>query len=349
MSVTAVELSGVSGFSGSASGESSLSTQISYDVHYLVTISDLDTDLPQTVLTYFKNTAGLPWIGDSYAINGERDPFSICKRITPQRTPKSYQYTVTVSYEPLNAEEPQNGTDKDGNATDDPLLFHDEINISYTQTSIPVELATFKGINLGGVNGAPVRNLPINSVTIPVNSALVPFDPGIEMELDIKIVQISRNLREFDGITANRYIGTVNSDAVNINKPFPYNYRDAWGPQTAKIKNISGTFMITNKIPHWRQTIEVHINPLGWRRQIVDRGLARRAIEGDPDGAGGTISASDINPGVPKIKRVVDSDGYPIAEPVLFDGDGQPLAPGLPVIYLEYEIYQEIPFAGIPW
>lgn len=352
MAVTEVRLI-ENGLSGVAQGKTRLDVRNSYSATYFVKCSD-PLDGAKVIINYFRLTSGVPFIGDSYNFGNDRDASSVCRKITPSRIDKSGgMWNVRVEFEPLEGEDQEDNTDAEGNQQSDPLLWHDEINISYTQLSIPVELATFRGSNRNGVNGAAVRFIDIGKTTIPMNSALVPFEPGIEMEIDIKVVRITKNVAEYDGNQANEFIGCVNSDQVVINKQ-AYGYKDSWGPLTAKIKNIDGTFQIANKIPYWKQTVEVHITPIGWRRLLVDRGLERRLAEGDiieydANGTAIQVSPSDQVASFPHRIAIKGPDGYPITSPCLLDGDGQPLDLRKPPVYLEYQTYFERAFAGFNW
>jgi hypothetical protein len=65
-----------------------------------------------------------------------------------------------------------------------------------------------------------------------------------------------------------------------------------------------------------------------WDLVLLDRGYSARALAGDADGKGGTISwsgqFSHLSSRAPQ-RRLADADGMPISEPVLLNGQGQPL------------------------
>jgi hypothetical protein len=343
------------GASGTITGKSPLSTRRSYTANYLFEV-DNPLQGPAAIIAYFASNGALPWIGSPFAYGTEADAASLCKSIAPDRIAKSNWFTVRVNFEP-SEEQSDEKPDEDGNLTDDPLEWREDIDVSFTQISIPVELATFRGHNAGGVNGQAMRVRALGSDGPIVNSAGVPFDPTYEKELDIKVVRFTRNVEEYDGAFANEWISAVNSDQVTIDKP-KYKCKDTWGPLTARIKQISASFQMANGVRFWKQTTEVHVSPLGWRKLIVDRGLDRRQMAGDPgtellaDGTPVAISASDIKPGTPNHARIKGPDGYPIAEPVLLDGEGQPLQPDARPVYLEYQDYEEKAFApldGVAW
>lgn len=338
------------GASGAATGDSPLFVQTRFNAVYMMRVDDA-LDGPATILRYFRSSSELPWFGDGFDYGNDRDTASKCKSIAPDRIPKSNWFTVRVDFEPLQAEEPEQGQDESGNSTDNPLLWHDEVSADYTQINIPVEVATFQGVKRGNGRGQPLRFRRIGEDGPVVNSANVVYDPPPQQEVDIKIFRLSRNVAEYNANNLNFYIGKVNSDQVTINKPRPYRFRDLWRPLTARIKIIGGAFQFTNNVFYWKQSVEVHILPfpLTWRKLVVDRGLERRQMPGDINEGGAEISASDIVAGQPAVKRIVDQNGYPVTTPVLLDGNGQPLPHNKPPVYLEYQVYGERAFAGFRW
>lgn len=88
-------------------------------------------------------------------------------------------------------------------------------------------------------------------------------------------------------------------------------------------------------------TGEFELQKGGWRQEFLDRGITARAKAGDPDGKGGTVSASDIRAGMPEMRRIADLHGNPIGEPVNLDGNGQPLDVGDPPVYSLWSLEDE--------
>lgn len=82
----------------------------------------------------------------------------------------------------------------------------------------------------------------------------------------------------------------------------------------------------------------------------LDRGIAARAKAGDPDGKGGTYTSGDIFTGQSKTRQMLDPGGSPITDPVLFDGNGQPLSDPKPsdAVYLRWGFYPTINFNNLP-
>lgn len=337
------------GGSGTATGNVDGFITTSYRCHYKVTVSD-DILSPSYVLGHFQLTADLPWPGRVFNYAGGFDPTSICKSVDANWTEKSAgQFIVTANYEPAQGNfQQEEQPDNTGRNTTNPLLWADEVDVSYSSISIPVEAAEFRGFAPSPLVN---RHMPIGSFRPITNSALKPYDPSIEEEAQIKIIRITKHSAFSQVEQFNKYIGAINSDTVTINKP-AYGIRDTFGPFRAYIKGLSGTFAITNGIRHWRQTIEVHVSPLifGWLRPIVDRGLDARRGQGDPDGRGGVVSEADLTTaGVIGHEPIKDKEGVPITEPVLLDGDGQPRKPGENAVYLLYNVRAVQPFSSIRW
>jgi hypothetical protein len=350
MSVTTVKLHS-QGASGTATGTDNGNVTASYRSAYRVQVSD-PSDGPDYVLNYFLLNADYPWPGRTFHFGSSFDVSAVCRTVDANYEEKSNGwFTVSctfVSERGGGDQQQQTGTTPEGKNSQDPTQWHDEIDVSFTQISVPAEVAIFRGFVPQGINNPYLRPGRIGPV---VNSALKPYDPTLEEEVDIKVIRITKNAKSYDGRFYSRYQGAVNNDTVTISKN-AYRFKETFKPYQGRIKVISGQFAIANGIPYWRQTIEVHVHPAeaGWRRFIVDRGMDARRGANDPNGKGGTVSASDVlNAGTVNHEAIKDSSGTPISEPVLLDGNGQPLATDKPPVYLVYSTRIEIPFAGIRW
>lgn len=333
------------GLSGELSGFSINAAKRTHTAVYKVKSAPTDTEV--TILEHFRTTNTLPYLGKYFKVENDRDETAICNSIAPQRVEKGGGiWLTTVKWSPLEDEKEQK--DSEGNDTNNPLDWHDEVNIGFRIIMVPCEVAIFRGAVINGVKGQPIPPLlNVGEQLLPCNSAFVPFDPTLEQEINIKVVTITKNLRVFDGIWADQFRGCVNEDFVNIQK-LPYGYFDQWQPLTAKVENVTGTFQLTNRILYWKQAVEVHINPLTWRKFPCDRGMAQRLTPGAKRYNGQTVSYSD--PDVNQLEALRDQSGFPIAGPVLFNGKGQPLDPLTEKpVYLEYQVFPEVPFAPIPW
>lgn len=348
MSITEVKLSGV-GISGSATGGKDAIVSRSYNAQYLVKATT-DNLASSWVFDYFQRTPDLPWPGRFFNIGGGYDVESICKTLNVRYTANSEgQFVVDVSYEGLQGSQQQEEKpDQNGQATNNPLEWADEIDVSYTQISIPVEVGEFRGFQPDPIDN---RRLRPGMITPIVNSAMKVYDPTIEEESQIKVIRISKYSRESQSEAFNNYIGAINSDRVVINKP-AYGFRDSFDPYRGLIKGLTAQFAISNGIPHFRQGIELHISFLlyGWFRPLVDRGLDESRGEGDSNGRGSFVSASELPQfGALPHEPIKDDEGVTISEPVLFNGLGQRLEDGAPPVYLIYNVRKIIPFSPIRW
>lgn len=340
MSVISCELSW-SGSTGSISGEQKQRRlQREYDAIYRVITNDA-LDQAQQILAYF--AANGPWIGFPYVYGNDFDGGALLHSIQPVRDSKSaYVWQVTCHYKTLHDDDDKK-QDENGDLTDDPLKWRDEIDISHTALMVPVE----KAVYLNGFVGQAAQLRRVGSEGPEVNSAFVPFDPPREKEIHIRVVRIVKRKKHWDSGATDAWIGRINERDYTLSKP-KYNLRqEVWSKHHAKLVNYGGSFQIENDVKHWRIEIEIHVNPLGWNPEILDRGVCARATFGDPDGRGDTISSGDLIPGRPEVRRLVDADEVPIDEPVLLDGDGQPLELGKPPVYLTYRELEELDFAKL--
>lgn len=317
MSVTSV----TPAWSGTTGGRKKNGAE--YTAAYLV---DTDTVLDQTstICDHFKNAGNLPYIDSPYSYANDSDPSAVCVGIDPRRDSKSStRWIVTLKYETPTSEDKKNdenrqNRDSNGNLTDDPLRWADQIDVGFTQITVPVEGATY----WGGYKGSTATVMKPGMFGPVINSAFIPFVPPPETSLHIAVVRRSFYHPNFDQDLASTILGKVNSNTLTFNR---LGYTGTWRATTAKCIEYGGSLEFINGLFVWRNRVEIHIHPNGWRRFILDRGLHARAMPGDPDGHGGFISSSDMFSDAPAVRRLMDVSGVPISEPVLFDGDGGPL------------------------
>ena len=355
MSVTDIKYAS-DGASSSGTGTETGATSFTYKANWLVTCDSV-SDQSDIIWTYLRThtqfgSAHLPWFGRTFKYASGRDTSSVCRDIDVQFIKHSDgKHTVEATYEPItgpSAEDPKTfGLDSEGKKTEDPLKWRPEIYVGWTTISIPVERAEFiTTIPPGIVNPF----LPPGRIGPVVNSAIVPFDPAPEEELAIKVVRITRNKRFYEGDLYDRFNGTVNRFTTEL-RPFGgHGFKQAVPALYGWMKFFGAELAEENGRLHWRETKEVWIHPRAWVRDFVDRGLARRRAFGDPDGAGGTISTDDLpDPGGIFHETLKDAADYPLTEPVLFDGNGQPIDPARGAVYLRYLTKTPENWGGILW
>jgi len=332
MSVTSAtpDKAGISGLA--EGGKGGKSTKKGYSLSYFVVTSAL-TDQSPAILDYFRRTSGLPWIGDRLNVLGSRDNDVECTRIEPKREGPTH-WRVAVAWQSPDQEETRPSNDGSGNETNDPFDWSDEVSVTFSKIQVPVYKARHRGGLQGVANGIEMT---------PANSATVPFNPPLMRDLAVRVVRISKIRNNYDGVANGSWIDVVNNDLVQVNKP-RQRFSDTWQPFTAKVENWGGTFQIINKRPCWKVDLEVHVHPISWRDEVPDRGLHRRANPGDADGYGGNFGAL-LQSQVP-VARITDKQGHPISEEVLLFGNGQPIPPNHPPVYITWQKYEERAFNG---
>lgn len=329
MSITSVDLT-QEGTSLSGQGTKDGFINRNYTSHYRVKTTD-----PTTAVTdierHFRITTSLPWYGRiwrwSSSAGNATDPYSICKKLDISHIPQSEGiFKVEANFEPIDTEDQKEKPDNDkGDKDPDPTKWREQVSVSYTQITVPVMFATFCGFTSGKFGNDPyvgTNALRVGRTYIPCNSALIPYDPLPECEVDIKVIRFTKNVPEFDSNRYDPWIGTVNADEVRIDKP-QLKFKVKFSPLLGRIKQIGATSDFQNGVTFFRRELEIWVNPNGWRGRLADLGFAGRAQPGDV----GFVSPGDLehNPG--RVEQVLfkDKDQFPMTSPVPLDGFGRPL------------------------
>jgi hypothetical protein len=298
--------------------------------------TDNGLEQAQTIINWFR--ANVVELGDPYSYAADTGATeALAERIRARRYLKGrFVWEVQVDYAPPSEE---SGVDEDGNPEPNPLNWRPKIFVNTVQYQRLVEESTF----LGGFNGLAATLLPNDTKTMPCNSAMIPYEPALERDDSRTTVRIVRNFLAWDGDEAEDVCDTVNASE------FSFNYQGftmTCEERTAKIREWGAGLRSVNGIEFWESEMVLDRDKRGWAVEVADRGFHARAIAGDPDGRGGSISAADLIPGVPKVRRLVDNDETPISTPVLLDGNGQPLDVSYPPVkavygkWLHYEEYE---------
>lgn len=313
-------------------------------IHHVYT--DDPRDGPAVVLTH-----GMPWaLGDSY-IGVGNDSDRDCKLVSlvPNRCPDTrLKWEVVAKWQQLPSDELEGlgggRMNNHGDPTDDPLEECDAIDVSYAQFTEPVEKAWYRR----GFVGTAAQKRKAGQQYPVGNSALTPYDPPPERDNSRLVLRLTKTMAQFPSAQADAFQDAVNNDKFTIKKPFQ-GFTMTFAQYQAKMQNIGGVWQLVNGVSRWRVTYEIHKWPRtnGWRELVLDRGRLRRMAEGDPNGRGGTISASDIIQGVAQWAPQQDLTGMALPEAVPLDGDGQPIKPGDPEVYILWSYYQEMPFAPL--
>lgn len=327
------------------SGTDTGAISVSYRTMYRVKC-DSQLDMPPQIYDHFRLTTSLPFPGRKFKLGNGVDNSSVCRRLRPTQIEKSGGWwMVECTFEPMTGPGSEDPQTIGGEPSANPLDWHDNIEGGYTQRSKIVERARFIGFDPNTV--IPDKLTP-GMVRIPCNSALTPFDPGLEEDEDIYVLRLTKFLGEYNSATWRPWMGTVNSDRVIINKP-AYKFQETIEPFQGRMANISAEFGINNGIKYYRLNIEIWVNFNTWRRHIADRGLCTVVGPGDTASDGvSTISNGDIPPRFAFKEVTKDLDGYPIPEPVDFNGAGSPCSPTQPRIRLIWQTRDERAWGGFP-
>lgn len=138
--------------------------------------------------------------------------------------------------------------------------------------------------------------------------------------------------------------GKINSNTHSVS----LGYNHDWEPETALIDSVNFAPVRYQGQTLVQIEVEVIWDPDGWRWLILDEGTAARFDVGDPDGKGGTVSASDLKAAEPRLRALKDpSSGQPIADPVPLDGDGQPIEPGDDFVFGEWLGFETVDFETV--
>lgn len=334
-----------------ASGEARLGEGRNYNAIYQITTNN-KYDGPAAILAHFASggiNGNLPYLGSpySYGLGNDFDTNAVCDSIRPTRSGESeFLWQVDLHY---GTNEDEEGEDENGKKTGNPLNFRDEIDVGHMNISRPVE----KAWRLGGFVGTAAIAYPIGSFGEVVNSAGVPFNPPLEREDYIFVLRITKYSANFPA-TINTLLMHLNNNLWTINKP-QYNFTLTMAKHHAQFAAVSTSFDFKNNTKFWKTTYEIHYDPVNeLNPEVLDRGLTRRAKIGDPNGRNGLVGFNpngggmtlqeyldSIPPGTPEGIKITDPFGQPVTEPVLFDGDGQPLPAGANAVYLKYRVYPD--------
>jgi hypothetical protein len=349
MSVTEVKTAST-GVGGEVSGNDSGSISVTYRSSYWVKCSSA-ADTQDTVLRYFMQNADYPWPGRPFKFGNDFNTNMFTRTVNANYIENSDgKFRVDCTFQSLQGgDQQQQGQTPSGNNSTNPLQWHDEIHVSFTQISIPVESAIFKGFTKLGVNNKSFKQGKEMAI---MNSACKPFDPTIEDEIDIKVIRMTRNVEAYDDTQLTQYQGAINSDVVTINKP-NYKFKTSFGLYHGRIKSLTADFQITNGIPYYKHGIEIHVYPpgkYGWLRLLLDQGFEELYREGDKRPDGQTVSISELPSNRPfEVKTITDEEGLPVTSPVRLDGNGKMLKPEDDPVYLIYQTRKLLPFSSIPF
>lgn len=297
--------------------------------------TDSHLDNAKTLVDYVLGTAGFSF-DDTYEYGNDTDTDSFLTRIAPSKVAgSSTLWDVVLNYEPA-ADSGQSNPNSDGDQETDPSQWVESFDTKPVSFTVPVERAIYRG----GMKGVSARKLRPGKEIIPVNSAFIPFVPGIEME--IFGMSITRGFYRANYNAILPFQALQNHINSNVWPAFANNgFSKLFSAYTVRLVGTESSYEFINNGFWWKHGIELVWNPLGWRKDICDRGRYRRFSPGDPG-----VSPSDFRRGDPELMVITDSNGNPIDDDVRLDGNGQPLEAGGDTVWLTYSVYQESQFTN---
>jgi hypothetical protein len=316
---------------------------------YLITV-DSPRDDAMTVANYLTSIGR--GLGTTFVYGDREDPYVVCKTITPTRISNSAtHWQAILSYSPMDEEDENN--DDEGNQSDDPEEWRYDISCGIQYYQVPVWKAwNVDQMPYGGAGGGYVR--AAESLGPVINSAGIVYDPPLMREIPETVLRVTGNLLDFRGQDLTQFPGHINQFALRWHSKLTGSYNflaQTFDPYCVLCNGITASFQRAKYYDYWQYTCEIKIrqradalNPQdGFLESVLDRGITRIANSGAPDGAGGTISPSDIETGMAVASPIKDWQGDRVPELMLLDGHGQPLqgcnTVGAPPVYFRWRIH----------
>lgn len=216
-----------------------------------------------------------------------------------------------------------------------PLLWH--VTVEYTvirpSSGDALPAGTFDityqlpNIRIWGIPVLEVINKDVNGKPVQ-NSAGERLKPLPEDVRYITAIEITSWMRAYNADYWAQYANSVNADTI-------------WGRKPKTLLMIgppNGTRKVDRIGTYWEVRLEIHWDERGWDKEYEDRGRVRLAR---PDGSVPT-SPSVASGTVPITGLAGEVD-----EAVPLDGQGQPLAFGLPLVYLKFTLKESRAWAPL--
>lgn len=282
--------------------------------------------------------------------------FLICDRVTVSSAGKnaSLIWRVDVHWKEIETDNPQSQDyPTPNNGSTDPedwtptwssrtqVVFEPASDAYYLGGYTEGEFAHF---HLNSFNGDPDADPPTPRRRAPlVNSAIQPFARLPEHRRLIRIWTIRwlTLLPNNEVLLAENRVNRNRIRLVLDGFEMP-----VWEPGTALIDTVDLQRRRWGLLGLVEVTIQITVDPEGHTWSLLDQGTAARANVGDPDGDGGTVSG--VLKGKANHRQLLDVNGTPIQDPVLLNGDGQPLDPGDDPVFGHWSDFDAVNFIDIP-
>lgn len=268
----------------------------------------------------------------------------ICKGVSARVHEKSaFHWLIRADFKEIDNEEPEQNTGpkrNPGGGADD---WSPGWNVRTQVIFVEAGEAYYKGgfpagkahTELSAEAGAGERSVIRNSAGVPVVDA-----PQRRKRIRIYTIQAILAAVPVTLVDAE---GKVNSNTHSVS----LGYNHQWEPETALVESVSFSPVRYQGQEMVQVEVEIIWDPDGHAWRILDEGFEARHEVGDPDGKGGTVSASDLVDGHPRFRRIPDKDGQPSAVMKPLDGDGQPLKEGEQFVFGEWLEQDSVDFETV--
>ncbi len=195
------------------------------------------------------------------------------------------------------------------------------LTVSYGSIGDPLQVpAQIDWLHAGSLE--PIdRDFDGNAIT---NSSGETPDPPLTEDVEDIVFRAVYNTATFDAGISSLYKGAVNSD---VWFGFPI--------ETAKVITFSGSRKASETVPYWEITQETQIRQYDtWAKRYLDQGFR---IKQDVNGI----------TGLQEYETIKDSNGDPLSQPVLLDGNGQQLKAVASPVFITIWTKPRLPFGGV--
>lgn len=250
------------------------------------------------------------------------DLAAIVQSIKPSQDSSDPQrWLVSVDYDTecdIDSEK-QDPKDVDENPLNRPPVF----KFSFQQVSEVTADSQDYDLTTGLLTG---RNKPIR------NSAKLPFDPPLTIEVSRPVVTV----------TVNRAVWSLDDaiqlqDAVN-DKPW-----QNLNARVARCIGVEAGSKFENKIRYWEVQYSFALKRDTWDIRLLDAGFAELIPSSVEESIGG-------NPALvipERYVKITDAFGREATEPVPLNGSGRKLRPGDPAVFRVFRVYKERDFSTL--
>ncbi len=297
---------------------------------------------------HFLATTSLPYPGRSYSFGGETNALLVCDGLDIKQAGKSNElYFASAKYKQVESqEEDQPSPDTDPEDWSPRMRVR---NVTYSE--IP-ETAIYRS----GLTGDAATIISAGDEVHISNSAFKRLKDVKPKEITGRAITITRWYSSTTPLAIDQ--ATFPEDVVNSTLV----YLTASGMKI-KLEALSarlGKFTSEPTTIAGKKCLEItceiiqkpqgSVNPT-WRDVYLDIGTEPLAITGRADGKGGTITGTDVSTTKATHRPLATKFGDPLSEPVLFNGDGEPLTEAQinlgERVLLTYGDDNEIAFLGI--